>query len=51
MGFSPKTFWGMTQVEFSSACNGYLYKHGKGGKESKPLTKDSMRKLMEDFPD
>ena len=50
MGFSPKTFWAMTQTEFTSACEGYLSKHGKGGKNN-PVTSQEMRELMERFPD
>tara|TARA_Y100000004_G_scaffold1053_1_gene1390 strand:- start:1571 stop:1693 length:123 start_codon:yes stop_codon:yes gene_type:complete len=40
----------MTQTEFTSACEGYLKKHGKGGKQS-PMTSNDMRELMERFPD
>ena len=40
----------MSQAEFTSACEGYLLKHGKGGKKS-PVTKDEMKELMEQFPD
>ena len=40
----------MTQVEFTSACEGYLQKHGKGGK-LEPVTSREMRELMEQFPD
>ena len=50
MGFSPKTFWEMSQAEFTSACEGYLLKHGKGGKRN-PVTTDEMKELMEQFPD
>ena len=50
MGFSPKTFWGMTQTEFTSACEGYLSKHGKGG-TAQPVTSKEMKELMERFPD
>jgi len=41
----------MTQVEFSSACNGYLIGQGKGGSKAQPITKDDMRELMVQFPD
>ena len=50
MGFSPKTFWAMSQAEFTSACEGYLLKHGKGGSKA-PVLQDEMRELMERFPD
>ena len=40
----------MTQTEFTSACEGYLSKHGKGGKTD-PVTSKEMRELMEQFPD
>ena len=40
----------MTQTEFTSACEGYLSKHGKGGKNN-PVTSQEMRELMERFPD
>ena len=40
----------MTQTEFTSACEGYLSKHGKGG-TAQPVTSDEMRELMEMFPD
>ena len=50
LGFSPNTFWGMTQREFTSALEGYLTKHGKGGRNS-PVLEDEMKELMERFPD
>ena len=50
MRFSPKTFWGMSLAEFTSACEGYLLKHGKGG-DTGPVTSKEMRELMERFPD
>ena len=40
----------MTLREFTSALEGYLIKHGKGGKSS-PVLQDEMRELMEQFPD
>ncbi len=40
----------MTQREFTSALEGYLTKHGKGGRNS-PVLEDEMRELMERFPD
>ena len=40
----------MTQREFTSALEGYLTKHGKGGRNT-PVTRDEMRELMEKFPD
>ena len=40
----------MTQVEFTSACEGYLQKHARGGK-LQPVTSQEMRELMEQFPD
>ena len=40
----------MTQREFTSALEGYLIKHGKGGKNN-PVLKNEMRELMEKFPD
>ncbi len=40
----------MTQTELTSACEGYLQKHGKGGKQG-PMTSDDLRELMERFPD
>tara|TARA_Y100001972_G_C7457046_1_gene233499 strand:+ start:441 stop:560 length:120 start_codon:yes stop_codon:yes gene_type:complete len=39
----------MSQAEFTSACEGYLLKHGKGGKN--PVLRNEMRELMERFPD
>ena len=40
----------MSQAEFTSACEGYLLKHGKGG-DKNPVTSDEMRELMEKFPE
>ena len=40
----------MTQAEFTSACEGYLLKYGKGGNKN-PVTSEEMRELMEQFPD
>ena len=50
MRFSPKTFWGMSLAEFTSACEGYLLKNGKGGKTG-PITQNELKELMERFPD
>tara|TARA_R100001510_G_C7639142_1_gene196896 strand:+ start:1132 stop:1275 length:144 start_codon:yes stop_codon:yes gene_type:complete len=42
-------FWGMTMIEFVSACDGFAQFHG--GQTNTPMSRDEMNDLMERYPD
>ena len=49
MMLSPNEFWNMSYYEFYQACEGFA-EFNSGGK-SKPLTRDELTDLMEQYPD
>ena len=46
---TPEEFWGLTMIEFASACDGFRRFHS--GESSTPMTKDELQDLMERYPD
>lgn len=50
LGLSPAEFWALTLPEFGAKWRGFSEFHGLR-QSSKPMDRDTMEEMMQDFPD
>ena len=49
MNYSPSQFWEFSLREWQACLKGYTEKHQ--GEQQNPMTRDQLKKMMEDYPD